>query len=201
MTTLEFCFDFASPNAYLAYRALPGVIERTGAELQYTPVLLGGLFKVTGNQSPIVAYANVPNKMAYEQLEIQRFIKKHSLTQFKFNPNFPINTLLLMRGAIVADRDGRLEEYVEAGFSHMWEAPKKMDEPDVFTAALSESGFEGASILERTQDPAVKQALMDNTSRAVKRGAFGAPTFFVGEEIYFGKDRLGQVEEALGAAA
>lgn len=195
----DFIFDFASPNAYLTDRVLPGIAERTGATFNYIPCLLGGIFKSTGNQAPMIAYAPIRNKLAYEQLEFQRFIEKHALTDFQFNPHFPVNTVLLQRGALVAERDGRLMDYVEAGLHHKWEVPKKMDDAKAFAAAMSESGFDGAALVEGAEDPAIKQKLIDNTAAAVERGAFGIPTFFVGDEMFFGKDRLDQVEEALGA--
>ena len=197
--TLEFIFDFGSPNAYLAYRALPPLLERTGAGLKITPCLLGGIFKATGNQPPMMAFANCSNKLAYEHLEMQRFMKKHGLSKFQFNPHFPVNTLMLMRGAIAVEEDGRLEGYIEAGLKAMWEDGLKMDDPAVYAETMTAAGFDGEALLARTQDPAVKQKLMDNTSAAVERGVFGVPTFFVGDEMFFGKDRLGQVEEALAA--
>lgn len=197
MTIVDFVFDFASPNAYFSHKVVGDIADRTGATFNYVPCLLGGIFKSTGNQSPIVAYANIPNKLAYEQLEIQRFIDKHHLTEFQFNAHFPVNTLLLMRGAVAAEADGRLMEYVNAGFAHMWEASRKMDDPEVFAAAFNDSGFDGEEILKRTQDPAIKAKLIENTDKAVKSGAFGVPTFFVGDDMFFGKDRLGQVEEAV----
>lgn len=199
--SVDFIFDFASPNAYLAHRVLPGIAERTGATFSYIPCLLGGIFKLTGNQAPMIAFAPIPNKLAYEQLEFGRFIAKHGLSDFAFNPHFPVNTVLLQRGALVAERDGRLMDYVEAGLRYMWEAQKKMDDPEVYAAAMSASGFDGAALVEGTQDPAIKQKLMDNTAAAVERGAFGIPTFYVGDEMFFGKDRLDQVEEAIAAFA
>ena len=198
--TLDFIFDFGSPNAYLSYKALPPLLARTGAELRLIPCLLGGIFKSTGNKPPLMAYGDVKAKMAYEGVEMQRFIKKHGLTEFKFNPHFPVNTLVLMRGAIAAENDGRLDAYVETGLSCMWERELKMDDPEVFVASLNEAGFDGAALLERTQDPAIKAKLVENTAAAVERGVFGIPTFFVGDEMFFGKDRLDQVEEALGAS-
>ena len=195
--TLEFIFDFASPNAYLAYHALGPVLERTGASLKITPCLLGGIFKATGNQPPFVSYGDVKEKMAYEQLEMQRFIAKNDLTKFSFNPNFPVNTLLLVRGAIAADMNGQLEQYVQAGLKHMWEEGLKMDDPEVYAKAMTDAGFDGEALLASTQDSAVKAQLMENTSGAVARGCFGIPTFYVGDEMFFGKDRLTQIEEAL----
>ncbi len=199
--TVDFVFDFASPNAYLVHRVLPGIAERTGAEFRYIPSLLGGIFKATGNKAPMVAFAPIPNKLAYEQLEFGRFIEKHGLSDFTFNPHFPVNTVLLQRGALVAEAEGRLADYVEAGLHHMWEAPKDMSDPETYAAAMTESGFDGAALVEAAQDPAIKQKLIDNTEAAVERGAFGIPTFFVGEEMFFGKERLDQVEEAVRASA
>ncbi len=195
--TLEFIFDFGSPNAYYAYKALPPILERTGAELKLIPCLLGGIFKSTGNQAPMMAFGNIKGKLEYDRIEIQRFIAKHNLTDFRFNPNFPVNTLILMRAAIVAELDGRLTEYVEAGLKHMWEDGLKMDDPEVFVKAMTGSGFDGAALLERTQDPEVKAKLVENTAAAVERGSFGIPTFYVGDEMFFGKERLGQIEEEL----
>ena len=197
MNTVDFYFDFGSPNSYLAHMAAKDVAKRTGATFNYVPVLLGGVFKLTGNQSPAFTYANIKGKLAYEFLEIERFAKKHRLTKFKMNPHFPINTLTLMRAAIAADAEGRLDEYIEACFAHMWESEKKMDDPEIFIEAMSASGLDGGGLLEATQQPDIKTKLIANTDKAVERGVFGVPTFFVGDEMYFGKDRLGQVEEAL----
>ncbi len=195
--TVEFLFDFGSPNAYLSHRVVPAIEARTGARFVYTPVLLGGIFKLTNNQSPIVAFANVKNKLDYEMLETRRFVARHKLDAFTFNPHFPVNTLQIMRGAVAAEAEGMLAAYVEAVFQHMWERPKKMDDPEVIRAALTESGLDAERLLVRTQDPRVKDTLAANTQRAVERGAFGVPTFFVGKEMYFGKDRLRDVEEEL----
>jgi 2-hydroxychromene-2-carboxylate isomerase len=195
--TLEFIFDFASPNAYLAWRVLPGLLERTGAELAVTPCLLGGLFKLTGNQAPFVAFAGVKGKMDYEMLETRRFIERHGLERFRMNPHFPMNTLLPMRALVAAQADGRERPFVEAVLSAAWEDGEKIDDPAVLTAALDRADLPGAELLARTGDPAVKQRLLDNTQGAADRGAFGIPSFFVGGELFFGKERLGQVEEAL----
>lgn len=195
MARAEFLFDFASPNAYLAYRVIPEIEARTGVKFTYTPVLLGGLFKLTGNQAPMIAFSGVPNKLAYEMLELRRFIARHKLDAFQMNPHFPVNTLLLMRGAVAAEMAGVLPAYVEAGFHHMWEAPKKMDHPAVAAEALAASGLDAAALLARNEG--VKAKLMANTEAAAKRGAFGIPSFFVGEELYFGKNTLRDVEEAL----
>lgn len=197
--TIDFIFDFGSPNAYLSHRVLPGIAERTGARINLIPCLLGGIFKATGNQSPMTAFGEVKGKLAYERLETMRFIKKHRLDKFAMNPNFPVNTLMLMRGAVAAEMDGNLDAYVEAGLKHMWEDGLKMDDPDVYADAMTKAGLDGAGLLARTQDPAVKAKLAENTAAAVERGTFGIPTFFVGDEMFFGKDRLGQVEEEAAA--
>lgn len=194
-TVVDFIFDFGSPNAYLAHRVVPAVAERSGATFRYLPCLLGGIFKATGNQPPMVAFGNIKGKMQYEQLELQRFIAKHGLSAFTFNLHFPVNTLLLMRGAVAAEMDGRLAEYVEAGMRAMWEDGLKMDDPDVFAATMDAAGLDGATVVQRAQDPAVKARLVANTEAAVDRGVFGIPTFFVGDEMFFGKDRFGQIEE------
>lgn len=195
--TLEFILDFGSPNAYLAMKVLPALIERTDATLVITPCLLGGIFKATGNKPPMLQYAEAPAKMAYEHLEMQRFIAAHGLNKFKMNPHFPVNTVMLMRGAVVAADEGILPAYVDAMLAAMWEDGLKMDDAEVFASTLSARGFDGAAILARTQEPAIKAALIANTEGAVARGVFGIPTFFVDSEMFFGKDRLGQVEAAL----
>jgi len=195
--TLDFIFDFASPNAYLAQKALPPILARTGAEVNLIPCLLGGIFKSTGNQAPMLAFGGIKGKLEYDQLEMRRFIETHGLTAFKMNPHFPVNTLLLSRAALAAQADGQLEAYVEAGLKAMWEDGLKMDDPAVFVEAMTAAGFDGAALAERTRDPAIKAKLLENTEGAVARGAFGIPTFYVGDEMFFGKERLGQVEEAL----
>ncbi len=196
MTTVDFIFDFASPNAYLSHHAIPGIEERTGAKFKYIPCLLGGIFKATGNQAPMIAFAGIKGKLEYDRLEMERFIKKHNIT-FNMNPHFPVNTLTIARGAIAAEIEGQLTEYIEAVLGHMWREPKKMDDPEVIVSALDASGFDGEAILEKTQDSAVKAKLVENTEAAVARGAFGIPTFYVGDEMFYGKDRLGQVEEEI----
>jgi 2-hydroxychromene-2-carboxylate isomerase len=197
MTRCEFLFDFGSPNSYLAWKILPDIEARSGVHFHYVPVLLGGIFKATGNASPVVAFAGVKGKLDYEMLEMRRFIKKHHLDAFRMNPNFPVNTLHLMRGAVLARNEGFMPAYMEAAMHHMWEVPKKMSEPDVFIAAFNESGLDGKAILEGTQNDAIKAELIVNTEQAVERGVFGAPSFFVDGELYFGKDRLRDVEEEI----
>ena len=194
---VEFHFDFGSPNAYLAHRVIPAIEARTGARFRYIPVLLGGVFKATGNRSPMEAFSGIRNKPQYQRLETERFLRRHRIVDYVRNPFFPVNTLQMMRGAAAAEIDGGLDRYVNAMFHHMWEAPKKMDEPDVLRDALTASGLDAAAVMRRSQDPAVKAKLIANTEMSVSRGAFGSPTFFVGDAIYFGKDRLLDVEEAI----
>jgi 2-hydroxychromene-2-carboxylate isomerase len=197
--TIEFIFDFGSPNGYLAYRALPPILERTGARLMINPCLLGGIFKATGNQAPAVAFAAVKGKLDYETLEIRRFIAKHRLDKFRFNPHFPVNTLMLMRGLIAA-RDADVEaDYLEMGLKGMWEEGLKLDDPEVLARRIDSAGLSSASLLAAAQTDRVKLKLADNTAAAVARGVFGIPTFFVGDDMFFGKDRLSQVEEAVEA--
>lgn len=195
-----FYFDFGSPNAYLAHRVLPGIEARTGARFRYVPVLLGGLFKLSGNQAPMLAFANVPNKLAYERREIERFIARHGLTAFRMNPHFPVNTLALMRGAVAAEGGGVFEPYVEAMFRFMWEEPRKLDDRDVLAETLGDAGLPAERLLSRAQEQEVKDRLAANTQAAYERGAFGIPSFLVGDELYFGKDRLRDVEDELGSA-
>ena len=194
---LEFIFDFASPNAYFAYRALPPILARTGAELVITPCLLGGLFKLTGNQAPIAAFAGVKGKLEYERLEIRRFVVRHGLTKFRMNPHFPVNTLMLMRGLVAARLRGEEAAYLEMGLQGLWEQGLKLDDKDVLARRIGEAGLDAERLLEDAQRPEVKQSLVETTDAAARRGAFGIPTFFVGEEMFFGKERLGQVEEEL----
>jgi 2-hydroxychromene-2-carboxylate isomerase len=194
MTAIEFHFDFGSPNAYLSHALIPSIEQRTGATFTYVPVLLGGVFKLTNNVSPMVANKDIKNKAAYQMLEFKRFIAEHKLTRFTWNPNFPVNTLAIMRGAAAAEIDGAIKPYADAVFRHMWEDGLKMDDPAVVQSALAASGLDAARIMARAQDADAKDRLMKNTEASVARGTFGSPTFFVGDAMFFGKDRLGQVE-------
>ncbi len=195
---IEFHFDFGSPNAYLAHRALPAIATRTGSRVVYVPVLLGGVFKLTGNVSPAVSLQGIKNKPEYQALETRRFLAEHGIDDFRGNPHFPVNTLQLMRGAIVAGREGVFERYVDEMFRHMWRDPKKMDDPEVLRAALVESGFDADRFFAGVQEPDVKAELLASTEASVARGVFGSPSFFVGDELYFGKDRLADVERQAG---
>jgi 2-hydroxychromene-2-carboxylate isomerase len=195
--TIEFVFDFGSPNAYLAYRTLPPILERTGARLAINPCLLGGIFKATGNKAPSIAYAAIKGKFEYEVLEVRRFVAKHRLAKFRLNPHFPVNTLMLMRGFVAAREAGAEAAYLEMGLEGMWEEGLKLDDRDMLARRIDAAGLDSASLLAAAEIDPVKQKLADNTAAAVARGVFGIPTFFVGDEMFFGKERLGQVEEAV----
>jgi 2-hydroxychromene-2-carboxylate isomerase len=196
MAKVEFHFDFGSPNAYLSHLVIPDIEKRTGATFEYVPVLLGGVFKATNNRSPAESNAGIKNKSEYGKLEMERFIKKHRLA-FTFNPHFPVNTLMMMRGAVAAQQFGIFPRYVDQMYRFMWAEPRKMDDPAVVTATWKECGFDADKLAALIQDQAVKDKLVANTQNSVARGCFGSPTFFVGDEIFFGKDRLREVEEMI----
>jgi 2-hydroxychromene-2-carboxylate isomerase len=197
MVKVEFHFDFGSPNAYLAHLVIPEIERRTGVRFGYVPILLGGVFKLTNNRSPAETLAGIKNKPEYEHLEMRRFVDRHRITRFQLNPFFPVNTLTLMRGAIAARSLGVFERYVDEMFRHMWADPKKMDDPQVLRTALEESGLDAERFFALVQTREVKDALIASTEQSVARGTFGAPTFFVGDDIFFGKDRLRDVEERI----
>ena len=193
-TPIEFLFDFASPNAYLSYHVLRDVAERNDVELRLTPVLLGGLFKLTNNQSPMAAFAEVKGKLDYENLETQRFIAAHDLTRFRFNPYFPINTIALMRGFVAAQQMGVQQRYVDVNLEAMWEQERNMGDLEVALEVWTAAELDAQALLQATQTQPVKDALLRNTEQAAARGAFGVPTFFLGEEMFFGKERIVQIE-------
>ena len=194
--TIEFLFDFGGPNSYLAHKVLPEICGRVSATVTYVPILLGGLFKLTNNQAPMMRYAETPAKRDYELLEFDRFVATHDLP-FKMNPNFPINSLYLMRGAVAAQHLGCFMPYVEAIMAAMWEDGANTGDPDVVKAVLDKAGLDSAAILTKAEEADIKAELMANTEAAAARGAFGVPTFFVGGEMFWGKERLAQVEAAL----
>ncbi len=194
---VQFMFDFGSPNAYLAELVIPDVERRTGVKFEYVPVLLGGIYKLTNNRSPGESLAGIKNKPEFMELEIQRFIRRHNITTFNKNPFFPVNTLQLMRGAVAAQFEGVFDPYFRAAYHHMWEAPKKMDDPQIAREAFMSSNIDFDRLFARSQQPDVKSRLLELTQDAVDRGAFGSPTFFVGKEMFFGKDQLRDVEEAI----
>ena len=194
-TAPQFLFDFGSPNAFLSHEAIPAIEQRTGVKFEYVPVLLGGIFKATNNRSPAETLAGVKNKPEFQKLETERFVRRFQVKPYVWNPFFPVNTLNLMRGAVAAQFEGVFESYVNAAFHHMWVEPKKMDDPDVAMKALASSGLDAAKLFARAQQADVKARLIENTQAAVERGAFGSPTFFVGTEMFFGKEQLRDVEE------
>ena len=196
-TAPQFMFDFGSPNAFLSHEAIPAIERRTGAKFDYVPILLGGVFKATNNKSPAETLAGVKNKPEFNALETERFVKRFGVRPYVQNPFFPVNTLNLMRAAVAAQLEDVFEKYVEAAFHHMWVEPKKMDDLDVAAKALTASGLDGAKLLARGQEPEVKARLIANTQSAVERGVFGSPTFFVGKEMFFGKEQLREVEELI----
>jgi 2-hydroxychromene-2-carboxylate isomerase len=191
----QFMFDVGSPNAFLSHEAIPAIERRTGVKFEYVPILLGGIFKATNNRSPAETLAGIKNKPEFLAIETERFVKRFKVQPYVWNPFFPVNTLNLMRAAVAAQFEGVFEPYVEAAFHHMWREPKKMDDPEVAAKALTSSGLDGAKLLARGQEADVKAKLIANTQAAVERGAFGSPTFFVGNEMFFGKEQLREVEE------
>ncbi len=200
MTEIEFIYDFGGPNSWFVQHAIPAIEARDEVRFRHVPVLLGGLFKATGNQPPMMAYGHVAAKVAYDRLEMDRFMARHGITGFAFNPHFPVNTLLAMRGAIAAERLGCSPAYREAMFKALWEDGLKLDDPEVWAATLAAAGLDAAALGALVLDDAVKAELVANTKAAVARGAFGVPTFFLGGEMWFGKDRLRDVVEAAGGS-
>jgi 2-hydroxychromene-2-carboxylate isomerase len=193
----QFMFDVGSPNAFLSHEAIPAIERRTGVKFEYVPILLGGIFKATNNKSPAESLAGIKNKREFQALETERFIQRFHVKPYTWNPFFPVNTLNLMRAAVAAQIEGVFDKYVDAAFHHMWVEPKKMDDPEVAMKALTASGLDTAKLFARAQDSDVKAKLIENTQSAVERGAFGSPTFFVGQEIFFGKEQLREVEELI----
>jgi 2-hydroxychromene-2-carboxylate isomerase len=193
----QFLFDVGSPNAFLSHEAIPAIEKRTGVKFEYVPILLGGIFKATNNKSPAETLAGIKNKREFHALETERFLRRFQVKPYTWNPFFPVNTLNLMRATVAAQLEGGFEEYVDAAFHHMWFEPKKMDDPEVALNALAASGLDAVKLFARAQDADVKTRLIENTQKAVERGAFGAPTFFVGTEMFFGKEQLREVEELI----
>jgi 2-hydroxychromene-2-carboxylate isomerase len=199
MRDVEFFFDFGSPNAYLSYLVLPEIEQRTGVKFTHVPILLGGVFKLTGNRSPAESLVGIKNKMEYSQRETERFIRRHAITTFRMNPFFPVITLQLMRMAVAAQSECIFEAYCKAAYHHMWEAPKKMDDTAIARDAFTSSGIDFDRLFAHGQQAEVKGRLLELTQSAVDRGVFGSPTFFVGNEMFFGKDQLRDVEEEIVA--
>ncbi|MEE4298691.1 MAG: 2-hydroxychromene-2-carboxylate isomerase [Pseudomonadales bacterium] len=193
---IDYWFDFGSPNCWLAHAILPGIAARTGRELRYRPMLLGGVFKATGNQSPMQAFGHLPPKLNWMNQATTRFVERHGVP-YASNPHFPVNTLGLMRGAIwirAAQGEDVFARYVDSMFRHMWVEPKKMDDETVLAAALTGSGFDAEAFAEGIQLADVKSALLDATRAAVDAGVFGAPTCTVGDQLFFGKDDIELME-------
>ena len=195
--TVELIFDCVSPTAYLIWQPLRYVAARSRAQLTITPVFLGGMHKLTGNAPPFIRDAEVKGKNAYAMLEMQRFIKAHSLTRYRMNSNFPFNSIQLQRLLLVAIDDGKGTEFADLLLRHVWEEDFDASAPDAAAKMMADSPFNAEDMIERIQAPELKQRLIDNTENAVERGAFGIPTMFVGEEMFFGKERLAQIEAAL----
>ncbi|MFU7529560.1 2-hydroxychromene-2-carboxylate isomerase [Qipengyuania sp. ASV99] len=199
---VELIFDFVSPNAYLIWWPLRDIIKRTGAELHVTPVFLGGMHRLTGNAPPMIRNADVKGKVEYDMLEMQRFIAKHELSKYRLHPQFPFNSITLQRMLVAADQDGRGVQFVESLLPAIWEEGVDVLNPETLGAAVAKAGFDARDLFARSQTDAVKQTLVTNTDDAVARGAFGIPTMFVGPkggatEMFFGKERLGQIEDEL----
>jgi 2-hydroxychromene-2-carboxylate isomerase len=198
MPEIEFLYDFGGPNSWFVHRAIPAIEAAGKVRFRYVPVLLGGIFKATGNRPPLMSYGHVAAKVNYDRLEMDRFMARHGITGFAFNPHFPVNTLLAMRGAVAAERLGCGPEYREAMYTALWQDGLKLDDPAVWAEVAAKAGLDAARLGAAVEDPEIKTVLVANTERAVARGAFGVPTFFLGEEMYFGKDRLRDVVEAAG---
>ena len=196
--TIELIFDFVSPNAYLIWQPLKALAESHGATIEITPVFLGGMHKLTGNAPPFIRDAEVKGKNDYAMLEMNRFIKKHGLTKFKMNPKFPFNTITLLRMLVALAPEKRVA-FIELLLPPIWEQGLDVTDSETLGTILQDGGFDAAELFAKTQDAAIKQALIENTKKAVARGAFGIPTIYVDGEIYFGKERLGQIDEQLSA--
>lgn len=193
MGEIEFLYDFGSPNAYLVHRVLPGIAERHGVRVRHVPMLLGGVFKAAGNRSPLEVHARVKGKLAYEMREIERFVRRHRL-RYHMNPHFPLNTLSAMRGAVHAQGTEWEGDYLDAVFNAIWVHGQKVDNAEVFADVLREAGLPASEIIEATRSAQVKARLRANTEAAVARGVFGAPTMFLGDEMFFGKHSLPELE-------
>jgi 2-hydroxychromene-2-carboxylate isomerase len=196
----QFLFDFGSPNAFLSHEAIPVVEKRIGIKFEYVPVLLGGIYKATNNKPPIVTLVGIKNKLEFLDHETERFARRYQVAVPKRNPFSPVNTLTLMRAAVAAQIDGVFDNYIDAAFFHMWIEPKEMSNPEIALKALTQSGIDAERLFARAQHAEVKQQLIENTQSAVERGAFGVPTFFIDDEMFFGKDQLRDIEDVYAGA-
>jgi 2-hydroxychromene-2-carboxylate isomerase len=197
--TIELIFDFVSPNAYLVWQPLRALAARHDAQIEITPAFLGGMHKLTGNAPPFIRDAEVKGKNAYASLEMQRFIAKHGLHRFKMNPKFPFNSINLLRMLESLQGADRIE-FIEALMPAIWEEGLDVTDAGALAAVLTGAGFDAESLVAKAQDPTIKQAVIEHTEKTVERGAFGIPTFFIGTEMFFGKERLGQIEEMLAGS-
>ena len=195
----EFLFDFGSPNAYIAHTQVSGIESRTGVKVEYVPVLLGGVFKLTGNQPPMEAFKAVPAKLEYFSQDVRAWVEYLGIP-YRSNPHFPVNTLAIMRGAVAMLDTERFADYVDAVFRAMWVDGEKMDDPAVIGKVLAAAGFDAGALAARTAEPEVKQKLIDLTQGAVSRGVFGSPAFFAGDRQFYGKDRMNLFEAAIERA-
>lgn len=195
---VEYILDLGAPNGYLAWYPLREIVERHGAELVVTPVFLGGMHKLTGNAPPMFRDKDVKGKVEYAALEFQRFLARHEMDAFRTHPDLPFNSILLQRVLVAAADEAERIALVEALLPAVWEANIECSDSEAVGPVLAEAGFDAERLLVATQDPAVKQALADNTAAAVERGAFGIPTVFIDDEMWFGKERLGQIDTYLG---
>ena len=196
---VDFIFDFASPNAYFCHKLIPIIEDRTDVSFNYIPCLLGGIFKLSGNQPPFMAFADIPNKNAYQMIEIERFVKQHELTKYQFNSNFPINTVQIQRGSIAAQELNVFDQYLDVVITAMWEDNKNLNDLDILKATLNENNMDVEAIFNIVNSQECKDKLIADASAAVERGAFGVPTFFLDDQIFFGKDHLYQLEEYINS--
>ena len=194
---IKFIFDIASPNAYLSHKVIPSFEKKYDVKFDYFVCLLGGIFKLSNNKPPMIANAEIPLKNHYFGQEITRFAKFHQLTNFKMNPHFPINTLIIQRGALAAQERGNFAEYVDCIAKGMWEEEKNFNDIEILKNYLLQNKIDGEEILEQAATPEIKQKLIDNTSKAYEMGAFGVPTFFVGKEMFFGKEAFREMPDFL----
>ena len=196
MEAIEFYYDFGSPKSYFVHKLLPGIAEKYNVTVVWKPMLLGGVFKLTNNQSPVERFKDVPSKLAYDKHETDRFVKRHNLA-YQPNPHFPVVSIGVMRGAIYALGTDFDAPYRDAVFKAIWADQRKMDDPEVIRLALKSAGLPADEIMAATKTTEVKSGLIDATNEAVSRGIFGAPTLFLGEEMFFGKESLWEIEHIL----
>ena len=197
MVKIKFVYDIASPNGYLCHKVIPNFEEKYSVKFDYLICLLGGIHKLSNNTSPMIAYAEIPNKNSYFSNEIQRFIKFHKIENFQMNPHFPINTLTIQRGALVAEEMGILMDYVDVMAKGMWEEKINLGDKDILIDYLNNNSLEGSDIIEQTSSDEIKQKLIKNTEEAVAMGAFGVPTFFIEKQMFWGKEALREMPDYL----